>query len=97
MLESINKLFDCFRKWNYIETGYNPNKSLAYGCTLGSDKERAQKLEKIYEWNYNNLRGEWNHISKYTRKGKLCSGAYKHFFVFKRKEDAVAFKIQWAE
>lgn len=97
MLEPINKLFDRLRKWNYIKTGYDPRESLAYGCTLGSSKERSRKLEKIYEWNYGNLRGEWSHISKYTRKGKLCSGVCKHFFVFKRKEDAVAFKIQWAE
>ena len=97
MLESINVLLDRFRKWKYIETEYDPKKSLAYGCTLGSVRERAGKLETIYEWNYDNLRGEWNHISKYTRKGRLCSGAYKHFFVFKRQEDAVAFKLQWAE
>ena len=97
MLESINKLFDYFRKWNYIETDYDPTKSLAHGCTLGGDKERAGELEKRYEWNYDNLTGEWSHISKYTRKGKLCSGTHKHFFVFKRKEDAVAFKLRWTE
>lgn len=97
MLEPINKLFDYFRKWNYIETTYDPKKSLSCGCTLGSYRDQARKLEKIYEWNYDNLRGEWDHISKHIRKGKLCSTHYKYFFVFKRKEDAVAFKIQWEE
>lgn len=72
-------------------------RSLAHNAVMGADKSRARDLEKIYEWNYENLRGDWNHISNQTRKGRLCLETQKYFFVFKRKEDAVAFKLQWEE
>ncbi len=97
MFKTLNRLFDHIRRWKYVETKYNPTRSLAQNCVLGSEKERAQNLEKIYEWNYENLRGDWNHITKRTRKGRLCQERIKHFFVFKRSGDAVAFKLQWDE
>lgn len=97
MLETINKLSDYFRKWKYIETKYDPRKCFARDYPTGGERPRYQELENVYEWNYENLRGEWRHISKQIRKGKLCKTAEKHFFAFKRKEDAVAFKLQWAE
>lgn len=97
MLESVSKLFDRFRKWTYVETKYDPLKSFSQNTILHSEKDRAQKLEDIYEWNYDNLRGDWNHVTKWTKKGPLCRATEKYFFAFKRKEDAVAFKLQWTE
>lgn len=97
MFKILNKLLDYIRRWKYIETKYDPERSLAQNAVMGSDKTRAQDLEKIYEWNYENLRGEWDHISKWIKKGRLCKAKTKHFFVFKRSGDAVAFKLQWDE
>lgn len=91
------KLFDRFRKWNYIQTKYDPAKSFAKASIMRSEQEKARNLEVIYEWNYDNLRGEWNHVTRWTKRGPLCRSTEKHFFMFKRKEDAVAFKLQWTE
>lgn len=97
MLETINKLFDCIRKWKYIETKYDPRRCFARDWPTSSAKSRYEELEKIYEWNYDNLKGDWNHISRKVKKGRLCRAIEKHFFIFKREGDAVAFKLQWAE
>lgn len=102
MLKLINNLFDYIRSWKYIETKYKPTDSLAYRGS-GSTKffvnqhERGNQLEEIYEWNYDNLRGVWKHISKPTKKGPLCQEVNRNFFVFKREEDIVAFKLKWGE
>ncbi len=97
MAETINRLFDSFRKWKYIETKYDPRKCFAYDFPLSQERPQYEQLEKMYEWNYANLRGEWSHTSKNVKKGRLCRTREKHFFIFKRKEDAVAFKLQWGE
>lgn len=97
MTETTSKLFDYFRRWKYVETKYDPGKCFARDYPLSSQRHRYEELEKIYEWNYDNLRGEWSHIVKVVRKGKLCQRTEKHFFVFKRKEDAVAFRLRWGE
>jgi len=91
------KLFDHFRRWKYIETKYDPIKCFARDIPLNSERPNFEQLEKVYEWNYANLRGEWSHTSKKVKKGRLCRTTEKHFFAFKRREDAVAFKLQWEE
>ena len=93
----MNKLFDYIRKWKYVETKYDPGQSFARAHPTSGQRPRYEELEKIYEWNYGNLKGNWSHISKYITKGRLCRATEKHFFIFKRKEDAVAFKLQWGE
>ena len=97
MLRWANNLFDSVRKWKYVETTYDPKQCFAQDWPTSGQKELYDNLEKIYEWNYDNLRGSWNHITKEVSKGRLCRAAKKHFFTFKRKEDAVAFKLQWGE
>lgn len=97
MFKQINKLFDYIRKWKYIETKYDPYHCFKLNSPTSSQKSLYEELERMYEWNYDNLRGEWDHISERTSKGKLCRAAEKYFFVFKRKTDAVAFKLQWGE
>lgn len=97
MLETINRLSDHFRKWKYIETNYDPRRCFARDIPMSTYRSTYQELEKIYEWNYDNLKGEWDHVTKRIKKGRLCRENEKHLFAFKRKEDAVAFKLQWAE
>lgn len=97
MFRTINKLLDYIRKWKYIETEYDPSHRFSRNSPLLNQKSKYESLERIYEWNYDNLRGEWDHFSKHVRKGKLCKATTKHFFVFKRETDAIAFKLQWGE
>lgn len=97
MFRIINNLFDYFRKWKYVETEFNPRDCFSRNSPLRSEVTLFEKLEKIYEWNYDNLEGEWDHFTREIKKGKLCRSTSRHLFAFKRTSDVVAFKLKWTE
>lgn len=96
MLKMADKIFDRFRGWKYIETAYNPKKCYRKDSPMSRQVKSFDKLEIVYEWCYDNLEGEWDHVTREVKKGRLCRATNKHLFAFKRISDMIAFKLQWA-